>query len=49
MARFSSYCLIPNLIPQIPNISLYTATIQDKDAVTAVELNIKVKNTKSQP
>ena len=28
---------------------LYTATIQDKDAVTAVELDMEVENTKSQP
>jgi hypothetical protein len=49
MARFGRYCLIPNLIPQILNISLHTATIQDKDVVIAVESDIKVENTKSQP
>ena len=49
MARFSSHYLIPNLMPQIPNILLYTTTVQDKDAVIAVELNIEVENAKSQP
>jgi hypothetical protein len=47
MARFSSCYLIPNLTPQILNTSLYTATIQDKDAIIAVELDTEVKNTKS--
>ena len=47
MARFSSYYLIPNLIPQTPNISLRTATIQDKDAVTAVKLDMEAENAKS--
>ena len=49
MAKFGSYCLIPNLMPQTPNISLHTTTVQDEDAVTAVELDIKIKNAKSQP
>ena len=30
-------------------MSLHTATIQDEDAVTAVELDIEAKNAKSQP
>ena len=47
MARFSSYCLIPNLIPQTLNILLYAAIVQDKDTVIVIELDIKVKNTKS--
>ena len=47
MARFNSCYLIFNLIPKTPNILLYTATIQNKDAVTAVELDIKVENAKS--
>ena len=34
-------------MPQTLNISLYTATIQNKDIATVVELNIEVKNTKS--
>ena len=46
MAKFSNYCLIPNLMPQTPNISLYAATIQDKDAAIVIESNIKAKNTK---
>ena len=49
MARFSSYCLIPNLMPQTLNILLHTATIQDEDVVTAIELDMEVKNAKSQP
>jgi hypothetical protein len=49
MARFSSYCLIPNLMPQTLNILLRTATVQDEDAVTAVELDMEVENAKSQP
>ena len=49
MARFSSRRLILNLMPQILNILLYTATVQDKDVVIAVELNIKMENAKSQP
>ena len=36
-------------MPWILNILLYTATIQDKDTVIVVELNIEVENTKSQP
>ena len=47
MARFGSYYLIPNLMPQTLNISLHTATVQDKDAVTAVESDIEVENAKS--
>ena len=47
MARFSSYCLIPNLIPQTLNILLHTITIQDKDAVIAVKLDVEVENIKS--
>ena len=47
MARFGSYYLIPNLMPQILNILLHTATVQDKDTVTAVELDMEVENTKS--
>ena len=47
MARFSSYYLILNLMPQILNTLLYTATVQDEDAVTAIELDIEVENTKS--
>ena len=46
MARFSSYYLIPNLMPQTLNILLHTATVQDEDAVTAVELDIEVENAK---
>ena len=34
-------------MPWILNISLYTATIQDKDAVIAVELDIETENAKS--
>ena len=30
-------------------MSLYTATVQDEDAVTAVELDMEVENAKSQP
>ena len=47
MARFSSYHLIPNLMPQTLNISLYTATIQDKDIVIAVKSDIEAENAKS--
>ena len=47
MARFSNYCLIPNLMPRTLNTSLYTATVQDKDVVIAVKLDMEVKNTKS--
>ena len=47
MAKFSNYCLIPNPMPQTPNILLYAATIQDKDTATVIKLNIKVENTKS--
>ena len=46
MARFGSYCLIPNLIPQTLNISLHTATIQDKDVVIVIKLDIKAENAK---
>ena len=49
MARFGSHYLIPNLMPQTLNILLYTATVQNKDAVTAVKLDIKAENAKSQP
>ena len=49
MARFNSYCLIPNLMPQTLNISLHTATVQDKDIVIAVESDIETENAKSQP
>ena len=45
MARFGSCCLIPNLMPQILNTLLYTATVQNKDAVIAVELDMEVENT----
>ena len=48
MVRFSNYYLIPNLILWILNISLYTITIQDKDAVIVVELDIEIENAKSQ-
>ena len=34
-------------MPQILNILLYTATVQDKDVVTVVELDMEVENTKS--
>ena len=47
MARFSSRRLILNLMPQILNILLRTATVQDKDAVTAVELDMEAENAKS--
>ena len=47
MARFGSCYLIPNLMPQTLNILLCTATIQDKDAVTAVELDMEAENAKS--
>jgi hypothetical protein len=47
MARFGSSCLIPNLMPQILNISLRTVTVQNKDAVIAVKLDMEVENTKS--
>ena len=47
MAKFSNYCLIPNLMPRILNTLLYIATVQDKDAVTVIKSDIKVKNTKS--
>ena len=30
-------------------MSLHTATVQDEDAVIAVELDIEVENAKSQP
>ena len=43
MARFSNCYLIPNLMPWTPNTLLYTITVQDKDAVIVVELDIKVK------
>ena len=47
MARFGSYCLIPNLMPWILNILLYAATMQDKDIVIVVELDMEVENAKS--
>ena len=47
MAKFSNYYLIPNLMPQILNTSLHAATVQNKDAVTVIELDIKVENAKS--
>ena len=47
MARFSNCCLIPNLMPQILNMSLHAATVQDKDAVIVIELDIEVENAKS--
>ena len=47
MAKFSNYCLIPNLMPWIPNTLLYTATVQDKNTVIVVKLNTEVENTKS--
>jgi len=46
MARFSSRCLIPNLVPQTLNILLYATTIQDKDIVIAVELDTETENAK---
>ena len=46
MARFGNYHLIPNLMPWILNTLLYTATVQDKDIVIAVKLDIKAENTK---
>ena len=46
MARFSNYCLIPNLMPQTLNISLHAATIQDKDAATVIKLDMEAENTK---
>ena len=47
MARFNNYYLIPNLIPQTLNISLYAATVQDKNAVIVVKLDIEAENAKS--
>ena len=47
MAKFSSCYLIPNLMPQTLNILLYTATVQDKDAVIVVELDMEAENAKS--
>ena len=49
IAKFGSCCLTPNLTPWTPNMSLYAATIQDKDAATAVKSNTETENTKSQP
>ena len=49
MAKFNNCCLIPNLMPWILNISLYAATVQDKDAVIVIELDIEAENAKSQP
>ena len=49
MARFGNRRLIPNFIPQTPNTSLCTATVQDEDAVTVVGLEIEAENAKSQP
>ena len=46
MARFSNCCLTPNLMRQILNISLYAATIQDKDAVIIIKLDMEAENTK---
>ena len=46
MARFSNCFLIPNLMLQTLNILLYAATVQDKDVVIVVKLNIEVENTK---
>ena len=34
-------------MPQTPNILLHATTVQDKDAVTVIKLNIKVENAKS--
>ena len=34
-------------MPRTLNTSLHTATVQDEDAVTAVELDMEVENTKS--
>ena len=47
MAKFGSCHLIPNLMPQIPNMLLCTATVQDEDVVIAVKSNIEVENAKS--
>ena len=47
MAKFSNCRLIPNLIPQTPNILLYTTTVQDKDAAIVVKLNMEAENAKS--
>ena len=49
MTKFGSHCLTPSLITQTPNTLLCTATVQDKDTATAVESNMEVENTKSQP
>lgn len=49
MARFGSRRPTPNLMPQTPNTSLRTATVQDEDAVTAVESDTEAENAKSQP
>ena len=34
-------------MPWILNTSLYAITVQDKDAVIVIELDIEVENTKS--
>ena len=47
MAKFSNCCLIPNLMPWILNMLLYTVIIQDKDAAIVVELDMEVENAKS--
>ena len=47
MAKFSNCYLIPNLMPWTLNILLHAATIQDKDVVIVVELDIEVENAKS--
>ena len=46
MAKFSNYCLIPNLMPQTLNILLYATTVRDKDVATVIKLNIEIKNAK---
>jgi len=47
MARFNSRRLIPSPIPQTLNIALCATTVQDKDAVIAVELDTETENAKS--
>ena len=47
MAKFSNYCLIPNLMPRTLNTSLHTTTVQDEDVAIVIELDMEVKNAKS--
>jgi len=46
MAKFGNHYLILNLIPQILNMLLYAAIIQNKDVVIIVELEMEVENAK---